>query len=97
MENVNALFMAILKQTFRGESGPWQYQRFRRIMGTISVQQNPLHIADNEGLLALRNLITHTAADVEHFVRRLRMVLVVGVGKSTVEHSLACINLSPIL
>ena len=44
---------------------------------------NKVHcaIADIEGLLDLRNLITHTPADIEHFVRRLRTVLVAGAGE----------------
>ena len=35
MENVNTLYLTILKQTYRRESGPWRYQRFQRIMGAI--------------------------------------------------------------
>jgi len=81
MENVNTLYLTILKQTYRRESGPWRYQRFRRIMGAILVQQSPLCIADIEGLLNLRNPVTQTAADIEHFVRRLRTVLVAGAGE----------------
>jgi hypothetical protein len=71
MEDVNMLYLTILNQTYRHESGPWRYQRFRRIMGTILAQQSPLCIADIESLLDLRNPITHTAADIEHFVCRL--------------------------
>ena len=81
MENVNTLYLTILKQTYRRESGPWRYQRFHRIMGAILVQQSPLCIADIEGLLNLQNPVTHTLADVEHFVRRLRTVLVTGAGE----------------
>src|SRR5882762_1299499 len=64
MEDVNMLYLTILNQTYRRESGPWRYQRFQRIMGAILAQQSPLCIAD-----------------VEHFVRRLRTVLVAGAGE----------------
>ena len=50
-------------------------------MGTILVQQSPLCIADIKGLLNLQNPVTHKLADVEHFVRQLRMVLVAGAGE----------------
>jgi hypothetical protein len=46
-------------------------------LGTTS----PLCIADIEGLLDLRNPITHSAADIKPFVRRLRTVLVAGAGE----------------
>jgi len=81
MDDVNTLYLTILNQTYRRESGPWRYQRFRRIMGAILAQQSPLHIADIEGLLDLRNPTTGTPADIEHFVRRLRTVLVAGAGE----------------
>jgi WD domain, G-beta repeat/WD40-like Beta Propeller Repeat len=81
MENVNMLYLTILNQTYRRENGPWRYQRFQRIMGAILVQQSPLCIADIEGLLDLQNPVTHKPADVEHFVRRLRTVLVAGAGE----------------
>ena len=81
MENVNTLYITILKQTYRRERGPWRYQRFRRIMGAILVQQSPLCIADIDGLLNLQNPVTHKSADIEHFVRRLRTVLVAGAGE----------------
>src|SRR5882762_928938 len=44
MEDVNTLYLTILNQIYRRESGPWHYQRFRRIMGAILAQQSPLHI-----------------------------------------------------
>ena len=50
-------------------------------MGAILVQQSPLCIADIEGLLDLQNPVTHTPVDIEHFVRRLRTVLVAGAGE----------------
>src|SRR5882762_3882390 len=81
MEDVNTLYLTILNQTYRRESGPWRYQRFRRIMGAILAQQSPLCIADIEGLLDLQNPTTRTPADIEHFVRRLRTVLVAGAGE----------------
>jgi hypothetical protein len=69
MENVNTLYLTILNQTYRRENGPWRYQRFRRIMGAILVQQSPLCLADIKGLLNLQNPVTHTPAEIEHFVR----------------------------
>ena len=71
MQDVNALYLTILRRTFRRECGQWRYQRFHRTMGAILVQQSPLCITDLEGLLDLRNPTSHTAADIEHFVRRL--------------------------
>jgi hypothetical protein len=50
-------------------------------MGVILAQQSPLHIGDIEGLLDLRNPITQTPADIEHFVHRLQTVLVAGAGE----------------
>jgi hypothetical protein len=50
-------------------------------MGAILAQQSPLYIVDIEGLIDLRNPITHNLADVEHFVHRLRTVLVAGAGE----------------
>jgi len=81
MDDINELYLAILNRTCRRESGPWRYQRFRRIIGAILVQQNPLCIADLEGLLDLRNPRNGVPADIEHFVRRLRTVLVAGAGE----------------
>ena len=81
MQDVNTLYLTILKQTYRHERGPWQYQRFLRIMGAILVQRSPLCIADLERLLDLRNPKSHKAADIGHFVRRTRTVLIVGVGE----------------
>jgi hypothetical protein len=52
-------------------------------MGAILVQQSPLCIADLEGLLDLRNLKNYKPVDIEHFVRRLRTVLVAGAGEIT--------------
>jgi len=81
MDDINELYLAILNRTCQRESGPWRYQRFRRIIGAILVQQNPLCIADLEGLLDLRNPRNGVPADIEHFVRRLRTVLVAGAGE----------------
>jgi len=50
-------------------------------MGAILAQQSPLCIADIEGLMDLRNPITHTLADIEHFVHRLQTVLVAGASE----------------
>jgi WD40 repeat protein len=50
-------------------------------MGAILVQQSPLCILDLKGLLELRNPGSGEPADIEHFVRRLRTVLVAGAGE----------------
>ncbi|KDR84412.1 hypothetical protein GALMADRAFT_220170 [Galerina marginata CBS 339.88] len=81
MDDMNVLYMAILKRTYRRETSPWQIQCFRRIIGAILAQQSPLPIEDLQGLLDLRNPNTGVLVDVEHFVRRLRTVLVPGVGE----------------
>ena len=81
MDNINMLYLTILKRTFRNETGVWQTQRFRRIVGAILVQQTPTSIADLQGLLELKNPKSGELVDVEHFVRRLRTLLVPGVGE----------------
>jgi hypothetical protein len=81
MEDINKLYLAILNRTYRRKTDSWALQRFRRIMGAILVQQSPLCVADLEGLLALRNPRNNEPADIEHFVRRLRTVLVAGAGE----------------
>ena len=81
MHNIDMLYLTILTHTYQGESGPWRYQRFQRIMGAILVQQSPLCIDDLKGLLNLKNPRTGAPADIEHFVRRLRTVLVAGAGE----------------
>jgi WD40 repeat protein len=83
MDNINMLYWTILKRTSRNETDAWQTQRFRRIVGAILVQQTPLSIADLQGLLDLKNPKTGKPVDVEHFVRRLRTLLVPGVGEIT--------------
>src|SRR5882762_2917599 len=80
MDNINKLYLTVLNRTYQRDRGSWQLQRFRRIMGTILVQQSPLCIGDLAGLLDLQNPTTGKPADIKHFVRRLRTVLVVGVG-----------------
>jgi len=81
MDNINMLYLTILKRTSRNETDAWQTQRFRRIVGAILVQQTPTSIEDLQGLLELKNPKTGKAVDVEHFVRRLRTLLVAGVGE----------------
>jgi hypothetical protein len=81
MDDIDKLYLAILNRTYPRKADSWAFQRFRRIIGAILVQQSPLCIADLEGLLDLRNPRNKKPADIEHFVRRLRTVLVAGVGK----------------
>jgi trans-aconitate methyltransferase len=71
MDDINRLYLAILNRTYPRQADLWAFQRFRRIMGAIVVQQSPLCIADLEGLLELRNPRSGELADIEHFVRRL--------------------------
>lgn len=81
MHDINTLYLTILTRTYQGESGPWRYQRFQRIMGAILVQQSPLCVEELKGSLDLRNPRNGAPADIEHFVRRLRTVLVAGAGE----------------
>jgi hypothetical protein len=81
MDDMNKLYLAILNRTYRRKTDLWAFQQFQRIMGAILVQQSPLCIADLEGLLDLRNPRNKKPADIEHFVRRLRTVLVASAGK----------------
>jgi WD40 repeat protein len=81
MDDINKLYLAILNRTYPCQADLWAFQRFRRIMGAIGVQQSPLCIADLEGLLELRNPRSGELADIEHFVQRLRTVLVAGAGE----------------
>jgi WD40 repeat protein len=81
MDDINKLYLAILNRTYPREADLWAFQRFRRIMGAILVQQSPLCIMDLKGLLDLRNPSNKKPADIEHFVRRLRTVLVAGAGE----------------
>ena len=81
MDDINKLYLAILNRTYPHKADLWAFQRFRRIMGAILVQQSPLCIADLKGLLDLRNPRNKKPADIKHFVRRLRTVLVAGAGE----------------
>jgi hypothetical protein len=80
MQDINSLYLRILKRTYRAEKKLWPFQRFRRIMGAILVQRSPLCIADLEGLLDLRNP-TGESVDIEHFIRRLRTVMIPSAGE----------------
>jgi WD domain, G-beta repeat len=86
MSDIDNLYRTIMAGTFQHNGTPeqhadsWPLQRFKRIIGAILARQDPLCIADLEGLLDLRNS-SGDSADIEHFVRRLRVILVAGDGK----------------
>ena len=76
MGDINALYHTILKRTYPDDD--WAFERFRRIVGCIIVLQEPLYLVTLKDLLNLQKPNTSRPADVKHFIRRLRTVLVVG-------------------
>jgi WD40 repeat protein len=78
MDDINTLYGAVLRRTCRGEAGDWVVERFRRIVGSIVVLQEPLCLAGFKHLLNLRKNAGSNPVDIEHFFRRLRTVLVAG-------------------
>ncbi|KAF9465614.1 hypothetical protein BDZ94DRAFT_327325, partial [Collybia nuda] len=79
MGDINVLYGTILKLIYK-QADPQLYQWFRRIVGCIVVLKEPLCIADITLLFTIKNQIrgTQKYADVEHFVKQLRTVLVAG-------------------
>jgi WD40 repeat protein len=78
MGDINVLYGTILRLTHKDQTDPWVFERFRRIVGCIVVLQEPLCLADLKALLNLRKTSASMPVDIEHFVRRLRTVLVAG-------------------
>lgn len=77
MGDINILYGTILRITHKNADA-WALERFRRIVGCIAVLQEPLGLGDIASLLNLRNPSSDAPVDLEHFVRRLRTVLVAG-------------------
>ncbi|RDB17108.1 Vegetative incompatibility protein HET-E-1 [Hypsizygus marmoreus] len=78
MGDINALYNVILKTQYGAQKDPWEFEKFRRILGALVVLQEPLPLAALSLLLDLRRSPTHPSVDIQHFVRRLRTVLVAG-------------------
>jgi WD40 repeat protein len=78
MGDINALYDAILRLVYKGRTHAWEYETFRRVVGCIVVLQEPLCLAEIKDLLNLRQDASSERVDIEHFVRRLRTVLVAG-------------------
>ncbi|KAG6908666.1 hypothetical protein DXG01_003760 [Tephrocybe rancida] len=76
--DINALYGLILRQTYRGRTNKWEFEKFRTIVGAIVVLREPLCLQDLAALLDLRKTASSSPADVLNFVRRLRTVLVAG-------------------
>ncbi|KAF9456289.1 hypothetical protein BDZ94DRAFT_1315293 [Collybia nuda] len=77
MGDINVLYGTILRITHK-DADAWALERFRRIVGCVAVLQEPLGLGDIASLLDLRNPSYGSPVDLEHFVRRLRTVLVAG-------------------
>ncbi|RDB15677.1 hypothetical protein Hypma_003935 [Hypsizygus marmoreus] len=80
MAEMNNLYNVILRLTYQCQEDPWAFETFRRIVGAIAVLQEPLCLSDLESLLNLRRSGGLPPVDIPNFVRRLRTVLVTGVG-----------------
>ena len=78
MGDINTLYGSILHLTYKNQTDPWAFERFRRIVGCIGVLQQPLCHADMKPLLDLRKTATSEPVDIEHHVRRPRTVLIAG-------------------
>jgi hypothetical protein len=79
MGDINVLYGAILRLTQgddSDETDPWIFERFRRIVGCIVVLQAPLCLIEIGDLLDLRRPGSTERVDIQHFIRRLRTVLV---------------------
>jgi hypothetical protein len=77
MRDINMLYGTILRVAYKN-AGTWAFQRIRRIMGWITVLQEPLCVADISVFFSLLNPFSSAPVDVENFVRRLRTLLVAG-------------------
>ncbi|KIM76096.1 hypothetical protein PILCRDRAFT_13006 [Piloderma croceum F 1598] len=78
MDDINALYGAILRIVYKGRKSDWEFETFRRVVGCIVVLQEPLCLAKIENLLDLRQNASSECVDIQHLVRRLRTVLVPG-------------------
>jgi WD40 repeat protein len=78
MGDINVLYGTILRVTHRNQTYPWVFEAFRRIVGCIAVIQEPLCLAEIEVLLDIQKTAASRPLDIEHYVRRLRTILVAG-------------------
>ena len=78
MGDINALYGAALQLVYKDQTNSWAFETFRRIVGCIAVLHEPLCLAEIDDLLDLRQDASRARVDIQHFVRRLRTVLVVG-------------------
>ncbi|KAJ7631788.1 CHAT domain-containing protein [Mycena rosella] len=85
MGDINLLYGTILEKMYSGESDPWAFETFRRVVGSIVVLNTPFSLGTLERILDLRRMDKHRPVDVTHFVRRFRTVLVIGTDKITRE------------
>ncbi|KAJ7686101.1 hypothetical protein B0H17DRAFT_1072702 [Mycena rosella] len=85
MGDINLLYGTILEKMYSGESDPWAFETFRRVVGAIVALNTPFSLGTLEKILDLRRMDTHRPVDVTHFVQRFRTVLVVGTNKITRE------------
>lgn len=85
LDDINTLYSTILRTVFHSRKDPWEFERFRRIVGCIVCLREPLCIADIALLLDLRNPRTNERVDVLHFIGRLRTVLVAGADEITLQ------------
>jgi hypothetical protein len=78
MDDINALYGAILQIVYKGRKNKWEFETFRRVVGCIVVLQEPLCLTEIKNLLDLRQNVSSKRVDIQHLVRRLRTVLVPG-------------------
>ncbi|KAG5638978.1 hypothetical protein H0H81_008198 [Sphagnurus paluster] len=77
LQDINKLYALIITHTIPKDV-PWEFERFRRVVGAIVHLQEPIPIDDLARLLDLRETPTSPPVDMHNFVRRLRTVLVSG-------------------
>ncbi|KAG5638977.1 hypothetical protein H0H81_008197 [Sphagnurus paluster] len=78
LQGINELYALIIKHTLPQSASAWEFERFRRLVGAIVHLQEPIPIDDLVQLLHLRQTPNTPPVNIQHFIKRLRTVLVSG-------------------
>ncbi|KAG6894353.1 hypothetical protein C0992_006470, partial [Termitomyces sp. T32_za158] len=83
--DINALYNYIIVKTYKDQASSSDdaeqiYRTFRRLVGAIVVLSEPFSVSNLCRILNTPQMLSISTADVIHFIRRLRTVLIPGTG-----------------
>ncbi|KAG6907179.1 hypothetical protein DXG01_010076 [Tephrocybe rancida] len=82
--DLSTLYNRILRFCYpKAAADEWNFEVFRRIMGSLMVIQEPMNIRDLTALLDLRRTSNSNHVDIKKFVENLRTLLVPDSGEVT--------------